>query len=262
MRRLTQHVLAAASVSVLTAGAVVGSLTTTALPTESVAVAAPLVFASGAALRSTAPTVDAIALDRRLVRESRANQREQLLTAAAAGVRRQALLEQQHAQAEQQQKLERRAAAGARHRAEQAKKRAEQAKRAEQRKQRAEQAKRAERAKRATTTKAGQGSSASGGSPRAIARRIMSSKYGWGASQFRCYNNIIMRESGWRVHADNPSSSAYGIPQALPGSKMASAGPDWRNNASTQIKWGLGYVHSRYGTPCSAWSFKHSHGWY
>jgi hypothetical protein len=64
------------------------------------------------------------------------------------------------------------------------------------------------------------------------------------------------------VHADNPSSSAYGIPQALPGSKMAAAGADWQSNAATQIRWGLGYIKARYGSPCSAWGFKQSHGWY
>ncbi len=69
-------------------------------------------------------------------------------------------------------------------------------------------------------------------------------------------------ESGWRVDADNPSSSAYGIPQALPGSKMASAGADWATNPVTQIRWGLGYIADRYGSPCSAWSFKNGNGWY
>ena len=68
-------------------------------------------------------------------------------------------------------------------------------------------------------------------------------------------------ESGWRVHAAN-GSGAYGIPQALPGSKMGSAGPDWQNNAETQIKWGLGYIASRYGTPCGAWSSWQANGWY
>ncbi|MEZ5098039.1 MAG: hypothetical protein R2731_19335 [Nocardioides sp.] len=71
-----------------------------------------------------------------------------------------------------------------------------------------------------------------------------------------------MSESGWRVNADNPYSSAYGIPQALPGSKMASAGPDWATNPVTQIRWGLGYIRDRYGSPCGAWSFKRSHNWY
>ena len=86
--------------------------------------------------------------------------------------------------------------------------------------------------------------------------------YGLDTSQFSCVDNIWTRESGWNVHADNPTSSAYGIPQALPGSKMASAGPDWENNPETQIRWGLQYIKSRYGTACSAWSFKEAHGWY
>lgn len=98
--------------------------------------------------------------------------------------------------------------------------------------------------------------------PREIARQMMENKFGWGEEQFSCYNSIIMRESLWRWNADNPTSSAYGIPQALPGRKMASAGADWRTNPATQIKWGLGYVKERYGTPCSAWSFKRGHGWY
>lgn len=98
--------------------------------------------------------------------------------------------------------------------------------------------------------------------PKEIARQIAASKYGWGDDQFTCYNNIIMRESMWDTFADNPTSSAYGIPQALPGSRMASEGADWQTNPATQIKWGLKYVAERYGTPCSAWSFKAAHGWY
>ncbi len=98
--------------------------------------------------------------------------------------------------------------------------------------------------------------------PREIARSMMLNKYGWGDDQFSCYDHIIMRESRWILTADNPTSSAYGIPQALPGSKMASAGADWRTNAATQIRWGLDYVQERYGTPCGAWSFKRGHGWY
>jgi hypothetical protein len=98
--------------------------------------------------------------------------------------------------------------------------------------------------------------------PREIARQMAKNKYGWGAAQFTCYNNIIIRESNWIVTADNPNSSAYGIPQSLPGSKMAEFGADWRTSAATQIAWGLHYVDQRYGTPCQAWSFKHAHGWY
>ncbi|MBO9524405.1 MAG: lytic transglycosylase domain-containing protein [Nocardioidaceae bacterium] len=97
--------------------------------------------------------------------------------------------------------------------------------------------------------------------PKTLARALMP-EYGLSSSEFDCVDNIWEHESRWNVHADNPHSSAYGIPQALPGSKMSSAGPDWENNAETQIRWGLGYIAKRYGTACSAWSFKQSHGWY
>jgi hypothetical protein len=82
------------------------------------------------------------------------------------------------------------------------------------------------------------------------------------AAQFPCLNDIWTRESGWRYNAENGLSGAYGIPQALPGSKMASAGPDWQTNVTTQIKWGLGYIAGRYGTPCGAWAFWQAHSWY
>jgi hypothetical protein len=98
--------------------------------------------------------------------------------------------------------------------------------------------------------------------PRDIARQIMRNKFGYGEEQFSCFNNIIIRESMWDVYATNPSSGAYGIPQALPGSKMASVGSDWRTNPATQIIWGIGYMRDRYGSPCQAWSFKSAHGWY
>ena len=97
--------------------------------------------------------------------------------------------------------------------------------------------------------------------PRTIARAMLS-EFGFGSEQFSCLDSLYNSESGWNVHADNPSSSAYGIPQALPGSKMASAGSDWENNAATQIRWGLGYIQSRYGSPCGAWSFKQGNNWY
>jgi len=97
--------------------------------------------------------------------------------------------------------------------------------------------------------------------PRDVARELLP-KLGFSASDYSCLNALYMSESGWDVHADNPSSSAYGIPQALPGSKMASAGPDWENNPTTQIRWGLEYIRASYGTPCGAWSFKQGHGWY
>ena len=83
-----------------------------------------------------------------------------------------------------------------------------------------------------------------------------------GATQYSCFNNIVIKESGWNYTATNPSSGAYGLVQALPGSKMASAGADWRTNPITQINWGISYMNGRYGSPCGAWSFWQSHGWY
>jgi hypothetical protein len=97
--------------------------------------------------------------------------------------------------------------------------------------------------------------------PRAIARALMP-QFGMSSSEFGCLDNIWSQESGWNVHAANPTSSAYGIPQALPGSKMASAGPNWESNAETQIRWGLGYIRDRYGSACAAWSYKQGAGWY
>ncbi|WP_404956972.1 transglycosylase SLT domain-containing protein [Streptomyces sp. 147326] len=82
------------------------------------------------------------------------------------------------------------------------------------------------------------------------------------AGQFQCFSNIINQESTWNYKAVNSSSGAYGLVQALPGSKMASAGADWRTNPATQIKWGLNYMNVRYGSPCGAWSFHQANGWY
>ncbi|WP_246104425.1 hypothetical protein [Rudaeicoccus suwonensis] len=99
------------------------------------------------------------------------------------------------------------------------------------------------------------------GSPQAIAAAMLSS-FGWGQNQMGCLVSLWNRESGWNASAENASSGAYGIPQALPGSKMASAGADWRTNPATQIKWGLGYIASRYGSPCGAWGHSQATGWY
>ena len=99
------------------------------------------------------------------------------------------------------------------------------------------------------------------GDPREIAKALLG-EFGFGLDQFGCLDSLYMRESGWRVDADNPSSSAYGIPQALPGSKMSTAGADWETNPVTQIRWGLGYIEDRYGSPCGAWAHSESHGWY
>ena len=82
------------------------------------------------------------------------------------------------------------------------------------------------------------------------------------SSQFSCLDSLWNEESGWNVYASNPTSGAYGIPQALPGSKMASAGPDWQSDAATQIRWGLGYIQALYGSPCGAWAHEQADGWY
>ena len=100
---------------------------------------------------------------------------------------------------------------------------------------------------------------------RAAAKAYAASRvgaYGWGSDQFRCLDLLWTRESSWRADAYNASSGAYGIPQSLPGSKMASAGADWRTNAATQIDWGLGYIDARYGSPCAAWAHSEAVNWY
>ncbi|MFF6880892.1 MULTISPECIES: transglycosylase SLT domain-containing protein [unclassified Streptomyces] len=90
----------------------------------------------------------------------------------------------------------------------------------------------------------------------AMARQIVP------AGQFQCFSNIVDHESDWNYKAVNPSSGAYGMFQALPGSKMSSVGADWRTNPATQIKWGLNYMNDRYGSPCDAWSFWQANNWY
>ena len=99
------------------------------------------------------------------------------------------------------------------------------------------------------------------GSPQQIAEAMLGS-FGWSSSQFSCLDPLWAHESGWSVTADNPGSGAYGIPQALPGSRMASAGPDWQTNAATQIRWGLEYIKGTYGSPCAAWAHEEATGWY
>lgn len=117
------------------------------------------------------------------------------------------------------------------------------------------------KAKPVPAAPAGTGATVEPGTARAIAREQVAA-HGWGDGEFACLDALWQRESGWRVNAANPSSSAYGIPQALPGSKMASAGADWATNPATQIAWGLKYISGRYATPCGAWGHSQSHGWY
>jgi hypothetical protein len=97
--------------------------------------------------------------------------------------------------------------------------------------------------------------------PREIAESMLA-EYGWDSSEMSCLDELWVSESDWDVNATNPTSGAYGIPQALPAEKMATAGSDWRTNPKTQIEWGLDYIESSYGTPCSAWEFKQANDWY
>ncbi|MCX5142579.1 MULTISPECIES: transglycosylase SLT domain-containing protein [unclassified Streptomyces] len=126
-------------------------------------------------------------------------------------------------------------------------------------KERKEKAERAERASRSEVRSASafatQGSY-SVAEVQAMARQMIP------GDQFQCFSNIVNHESSWNYRASNASSGAYGLVQALPGSKMASAGADWQTNPATQIKWGLNYMDSRYGSPCGAWSFWQANHWY
>ena len=106
-----------------------------------------------------------------------------------------------------------------------------------------------------------QAASAPSGSPQQIAEQMLSD-FGWSSGQFSCLRPLWAHESGWNPYAQNPSSGAYGIPQALPGSKMASAGGDWQSNPATQIRWGLSYIQDNYGSPCGAWAHEQTDGWY
>ncbi|GAA1569785.1 hypothetical protein GCM10009678_60650 [Actinomadura kijaniata] len=96
---------------------------------------------------------------------------------------------------------------------------------------------------------------------KAIAKKMVA-KRGWSNRQYKCLVKLWQRESGWNHKARNRSSGAYGVPQAMPGRKMRSAGKDWRTNPATQIKWGLRYIKGRYKTPCRALGHSHSRGWY
>lgn len=97
--------------------------------------------------------------------------------------------------------------------------------------------------------------------PKSVAR-LLAGDRGWADAQFSCLDSLWTKESGWNYAANNGSSGAYGIPQSLPGSKMASFGSDWATNPVTQIKWGLEYIAARYGSPCGAWAQSQATNWY
>ena len=125
----------------------------------------------------------------------------------------------------------------------------------------AEAAARAEAERVAAADRAARAADRAVADPKSVARAMLAD-YGWGDDQFSCLDSLWRRESNWNYRAENPSSGAYGIPQALSGDKMASAGSDWRTNPATQIEWGVGYISDVYGTPCGAWEHSQSVGWY
>lgn len=237
MRRLAQHAIVGVGFSAFVATAAVAGLSSPTEQTSAIAVPAPIVAISDP-LAPPAPAADQLAAERAAAK-ARANRevaRAQLAAEKQAAKRARSLGKQTKAIAAQHARIKAKLAAAAKKAAE-------------------------EKAARARAI-ANRGYQPGVTDPKEMARQILKNKFGYGSNQFDCFNNIIMRESMWKVNATNPSSGAYGIPQALPGSKMASEGSDWRTNPATQIIWAVKYMEDRYGSPCSAWSFKASHGWY
>jgi hypothetical protein len=235
VRRLAQHAIVGVGFSALVAAVAVAGLGSPSGEASAIAVPAPV-----SAISAPAPAAgaDLLAAERAAAkaRANRAVARAQLVAAKQATKRAKSLGLETKAIAEQQAKIKAELAAAA--------------------KKAAEEKAALERAIK------NRGYQPGVTDPKEIARQILKNKYGYGSGQFDCFNNIIMRESKWDINATNPSSGAYGIPQALPGSKMATIAGDWRTNPATQIIWGIEYMKDRYGSPCSAWGFKASHGWY
>ena len=235
MRRLAQHAIVGVGFSAFVATTAIAVLSSPGEQISAIAVPAPAVAISAPAAASAA---DQLAAERAAAKvgANREAARVQLTVAKQAAKRANSLGKQTKAIAAQHAKIKAERAAAAKKAAE-------------------------ERAARARAL-ANRGYQPGVTDPKEMARQILKNKFGYGSNQFACFNNIIMRESMWKVNATNPSSGAYGIPQALPGSKMASEGSDWRTNPATQIIWGVKYMKDRYGSPCAAWSFKAANGWY
>ena len=235
MRRLAQHAIVGVGFAAFVATAAVAGLSSPAEQTSAIAVPAP----TGAIPAPAAASVDdQLAAERAaaLARADREYARAKVVAASQAAKREKSLGKQTKAIAAEHSKIKAEMAAAAKKAA-------------------------AEKAARARAL-ANRGYESGVTNPKEIARQILKNKFGYGSSQFSCFDNIIIRESMWKVNATNPSSGAYGIPQALPGSKMASEGNDWRTNPATQIIWAIKYMKDRYGSPCAAWSFKRAKGWY
>jgi hypothetical protein len=254
MRRLVKHGLAGVGFAAFTVTAAVAALGSPASQDVAMAAPAPVVSVEPTAAETSASAVDAALAAERADRATRDAERAKLDAAAASKATNRAttLTKQSKAIAAQQAKIK----------AEKARSKAvaaAEAKAAAKAKADAAAAAAAAAKKRALKN---QGYEPGTTDPREMARQILKNKYNYGADQYDCFNYIIMRESMWKVNATNRSSGAYGIPQALPGTKMASVASDWRTNPATQIIWGIEYMNKRYGSPCEAKVFKASHGWY
>jgi hypothetical protein len=234
VRRLAQHAIVGVGFSAFVATTAFAGLSSPGQQTSAIAVPAAAVNAAP----ERASAADQLAAERAaaIARADREATRVKIAAAKQAATRAKSLGKQTKAIVAQQAKIKAALAAAAKKAAE-------------------------EKAARARAL-ANRGYQPGVTDPREIARQILKNKFGYGSSQFDCFDNIIMRESKWDINATNPSSGAYGIPQALPGSKMASEGSDWRTNPATQIIWGIKYMEDRYGSPCAAWSFKSAKGWY
>jgi hypothetical protein len=234
VRRLAQHAIVGVGFSAFVATTAFAGLSSPGQQTSAIAVPAAAVNAAP----ERASAADQLAAERAaaIARANREATRAKVVAAKQAAKRAKSLGKQTKAIVAQQAKIKAALAAAARKAAE-------------------------EKAARARAL-ANRGYQPGVTDPREMARQILKNKFNYGSNQFECFDNIIMRESKWRIDATNPSSGAYGIPQALPGSKMASEGSDWRTNPATQIIWGIKYMEDRYGSPCAAWSFKSAKGWY
>ena len=273
MRRLVQHALAGVGFSALAVGAAVAGV---GGPATGTTLAVPAAEVSVSAAPTTEPVSPAVVAERaaRQAQEDRDAARQQLTaTAIAQAGKRSAALEVESRSISRQQAriaADRKAAAAekkaadararAKAKADAAAARAAAEAAAAAAKAAKVAAEKAERERRARIT--AQGYEPGTTDPREIAKQILQNKFDHGPDQYRCFNDIIIRESNWDIDATNPSSGAYGIPQALPGSKMATVGSDWRTNPATQIIWAIGYIDDRYGSPCQAWSFKSANDWY
>ncbi|OKJ87655.1 hypothetical protein AMK31_10860 [Streptomyces sp. TSRI0107] len=214
----------------------------------------------GVASGSTAQNNDAeaAAADLTLLADIPAGQQAQVQTASLtqqANV--QAIAADATAKKDAEEAARKQAAETAIAKKEQAEKAAQEAKEAEEAKEREEAEQKASRdAARADASTFAVQSSYSIAQIQSMAAQMVP------GDQFQCFSNIVDHESDWNYRAVNPSSGAYGLFQALPGTKMASAGADWQTNPATQIKWGLNYMNERYGSPCGAWSFWQANHWY